>query len=98
MSIDDVLEKLTLDKRIALENYIAESIKKETDYNEAEMRLDHEAEVEDAYYRGFEDGNDYAMLDHDKCLSPATDRWLVHNDLGHAGSLKMCDQNPCNLF
>ena len=98
MSIDDVLEKLTRDERIALENYIAESIEEETDHNKAETRRNHEAEVEDAYDLGFENGHDYAMLGHDKCLRPPTDRWLVHNDLGHAGSLEMCDQTPCNLF
>ena len=98
MTIDDVLEKLTVDERIALENYIAESIEEEIDHSEAETRLDHEAEVEDAYYLGFDAGHDYAMLDHERCLGAATDRWLVHNDLGHAGSLEMCDQNPCNLF
>ena len=88
MSIDHIWDNLTDEERADLDAYIDEAVEYEKLEFEAQLRWDHESEVEKAYEQGYSDS----------LKENIQDRWPLHNELGHVGSLEMCDQSPCNLF
>ena len=88
MSIDHIWDNLTDEERADLDTYIDEAVEYEKLEFEAQLRWDHESEVEKAYEQGYSDS----------LKENIQDRWPLHNELGHVGSLEMCDQSPCNLF
>ena len=88
MSIDHILDKLTYDERDELEAYIDQAVEDEVHDREELLCWDHESNVEDAYEQGYNDSIE----------ENTQDRWPLHNELGHFGGVKMCDQSPCNLF
>lgn len=87
MSIDHIWDKLTDKERDELEAYIDKAVEDEMHEFEQQLLWDHESEVEKAYEQGYNDSTEENMRD----------RWPVHNDLGHAGSLGMCNEMPCAL-
>lgn len=88
MSIDHIWDNLTDEERADLDAYIDEAVEYEKLEFEAQLRWDHESEVERAYEQGY----------NDSLKENIQDCWPLHNDLNHVGSLEMCDQSPCNLF
>ena len=92
MSIDHIWDNLTDEERADLDAYIDEAVEYEKLEFEAQLRWDHESDVEKAYEKGYDCGVQ------DTIEESIQDRWPLHNKLGHVGSLEMCDQSPCNLF
>ena len=88
MSIDHIWDNLTDEERADLDAYIDEAVEYEKLEFEAQLRWDHESEVEKAYEQGYSDS----------LKENIQDRWPLHNELGHFGGVEMCDQSPCNLF
>lgn len=88
MNIDHIWDNLTKEERADLEAYIDKVVGDEKHDFEQQLLWDHESEVEKAYEQGY----------NDSIKENIKDRWPLHNDLNHVGSLEMCDQSPCNLF
>lgn len=86
MSIDHIWDKLTDEERADLEAYIDEAVEDEKHDFEQQLLWDHESEVEKAYEQGYNDSTEENIRD----------RWPVHNELGHVGSLEMCKEMPCS--
>lgn len=95
MSIDHIWDKLTDEERADLEAYIDETVEDEKHEFEVQFQWDHESDVEVAY----EDGYDHGVQDsiNDSIEKSIQDRWPLHNELGHVGSLEMCKLQPCNI-
>ena len=87
MSIDHIWDKLTNEERADLEAYIDKAVEYEKNDFEQQLLWDHESEVEKAYEQGYSDSIKENMRD----------RWPLHNELGHVGSLEMCNEMPCAL-
>ena len=87
MSIDHIWDNLTDEERADLDTYIDEAVEYEKLEFEAQLRWDHESEVEKAYEQGYNDSIKENIQDH----------WPLHNELGHVGSLEMCNEMPCAL-
>lgn len=85
MSIDHILDKLTHDERDELEAYIDQAVEDEVHDREELLCWDHESNVEMAYEKGYSDSTEDNLRD----------RWPLHNELGHVGSLEMCKEMPC---
>lgn len=87
MSIDHIWDNLTDEERADLDAYIDEAVEYEKLEFEAQLLWDHESEVEKAYEQGY----------NDSLKENIQDRWPLHNELGHVGSLEMCNEMPCAL-
>ena len=96
MSIDHIWDNLTDEERADLDAYIDEAVEYEKLEFEAQLRWDHESDVEQAYEEGYDRGVQDTI--NDSIEKNIQDHWPLHNELGHVGSLEMCDQIPCNLF
>lgn len=96
MSIDHIWDNLTDEERADLEAYIDEAVEHEKLDFEEQLRWDHESDVEQAYEEGYDRGVQDTI--NDSIEENIQDHWPLHNELGHVGSLEMCDQSPCNLF
>ena len=92
MSIDHIWDNLTDEERADLDAYIDEAVEYEKLEFEAQLRWDHESDVERAYEKGYDRGVQ------DSIEESIQDRWPLHNKLRHFGGVEMCDQSPCNLF
>ena len=87
MSIDHILDNLTDEERADLEAYIDKVVEDENHDFEQQLLWDHESEVEKAYEQGYNDSIKENIQDH----------WPLHNELGHVGSLEMCNEMPYAL-
>ena len=96
MSIDHIWDNLTDEERADLDAYIDEAVEYEKLELEAQLRWDHESDVERSYEEGYDRGVQDTI--NDSIEKSIQDHWPLHNELGHVGSLEMCDQSPCNLF
>ena len=95
MSIDHIWDNLTDEERADLDAYIDEAVEYEKIEFEAQLRWDHESDVEGAYKKGYDKGVRDTI--NDSIEKNIQDRWPLHNELGHVGSLEMCNEMPCTL-
>ena len=95
MSIDHILDKLTYDERDELEAYIDQAVEDEVHDREELLCWDHESDVERAYEEGYDRGVQDTI--NDSIEKNIQDHWPLHNELGHVGSLEMCNEMPCAL-
>ena len=88
MDIHDVLETLSDDERLLIEDYIEAAVESDLEEQLYWIEQDHATDVEYAVHD--------ALVEYEQ--ENRFDMWPRHNELGHFGGVEMCDQIPCNLF
>lgn len=87
MDIHDVLETLSDDERLLIEDYIEAAVESDLEEQLYWIEQDHATDVEYAVHE--------ALVEYEQ--ENRFDMWPRHNELGHVGSLEMCNEMPCTL-